>query len=44
MVTEKVALVCNGASVNDDGMVKFFGSQSSRKNPIVPATGGSIAG
>jgi hypothetical protein len=28
----------------DDGGVNVFGCQSSKKNPIVPASGGSIAG
>jgi hypothetical protein len=43
-VTENIAPVCNGTEVNDVGIVKFFGSQSSIKKPIVDANCGSTCG
>jgi hypothetical protein len=43
-VTVEVTPVGKGASVDEEGIVKFFGSQSSIKNPIVDASVGSTCG
>jgi hypothetical protein len=44
MVTVEVTPVGKGAAVKEVGMVKFFGSQSSIKKPIVVANVGSTWG
>ena len=43
-VTVDVTPVGNGADVDEEGIVKFFGSQSSIKKPIVDASVGSTCG
>jgi len=44
MVTVEVTPVGKDAIVNAEGIVKFFGSQSSIKKPIVDASVGSTCG
>ena len=44
MVTVEVTPVGKDAAVNAEGIVKFFGSQSSIKKPIVDASVGSTCG
>ena len=44
IVTENVAPLAKGAELNEVGIVKFFGSQSSIKKPIVAASDGSTCG
>jgi hypothetical protein len=44
MVTVEVTPVGKEAGVNEEGIVKFIGSQSSIKKPIVDASVGSTCG